>query len=113
MSVSEVQSTICGTQAQVQAVQMSVQRCGEGCVYLMGLQESHIVSQLTVAAVLTVRYKVYEARALLTNWESFALHLVHPASRHKAYNLQITDLLRHTACSLCRVGKHERTAEVH
>lgn len=122
MLISEVQPTAGGTQTaadghvegqiQVQPIQMSVQKCGKGCMYLVGLQESHILSQLTVAAVLTVWYKVNEARALLTHWESFALHLIHPASRHKPYNLQITELLPHTACSPCRGSKHEWTGEV-
>jgi len=91
---------------------VQLQRFGIGFVYLVGLQESHILSQLAVAAVFTVWHKVNEARALLTNWKSFALHLIHPASRHKAYNLQITGLLTHTVCSPIRGSKHEWTAEV-
>ena len=71
MSTFKVQPTAGGTQAafdkraegrtQGQPVQMSIQRCGEGFVYLVGLQESHILSQLAVAAVLTVWHKVNEA----------------------------------------------------
>ncbi len=122
MSISEIQPTAGGTQAasdrhaegQIHnscAANTNV-RCGVCCVYLVGLQESHILPQLAVAAVLTVWHKVNEARALLSNWESLALHLIHPASRHKPYNLQLTGLLAHTVCRPWTGSKRQWTAEV-
>lgn len=55
--------------------------------YLVRAQKAHIVSELIVAAMLTVRHQVYEARTLLSDRKSFALHLIHPASWHKPHHL--------------------------
>lgn len=73
---------------QLMTPAMLAKQWNEDGKHLVWAQESYILPQLAVAAVLTVRYEVNEARSLLTHWKSLTFHLIHPPSGHKPNHLQ-------------------------